>query len=185
MNYERLKHLSLCLDNIEMFPFPSVRNLGADFNHSMKMDDHVNQLSRIRTLNFHIRNLNRIRRFLDFEACHNAVRALILSKLDCCSCLLNGLTQKISVASKRSRTESFSRNLKYLMLLLCSMTSTDSLFLIVSNFAPLFMSSSVSIISHLFISLLFYPLRNHPLIFSVHPEAFWFNISRSRTLAQW
>ena len=43
---------------------------------------------------FHIRNLNRIRRFLDFDACHNAVRALILSKLDYCSCLLNGLTQK-------------------------------------------------------------------------------------------
>ena len=38
--------------------------------------------------------MNRIRRFLDFDACHNAVRALILSKLDYCSCLLNGLTQK-------------------------------------------------------------------------------------------
>ena len=32
--------------------------------------------------------------FLDFDACHNAVRALFLSKLDYCSCLLNGLTQK-------------------------------------------------------------------------------------------
>lgn len=56
------------------------------------MSDHVTQLSR--SLNFQIRNLNRIRRFLDFNACHNAVRALILSKLDYCSCLLNGLSQK-------------------------------------------------------------------------------------------
>ena len=65
---------------------------GYCFGSHMKTDDHVNQLSRI--LNFHIRNLNRIRRFLDFDAFHYAVRALILSKLDYCSCLLNGLTQK-------------------------------------------------------------------------------------------
>ena len=90
-HYGRLQHLSLCLD-VEIFPSPTVRNLGTVFNHTMKMDDHVNQLSR--SLNFHIHNLNRIRRFLDFDACHNAVRALILSKLDYCSCLLNGLTQK-------------------------------------------------------------------------------------------
>ena len=91
-HYERLQHLSLCLD-VEIFPSPTInRNLGTVFDHTMKMDDHVNQLSR--SLNFHIRNQNRIRRFLDFDACHNAVRALILSKLDYCSCLLNDLTQK-------------------------------------------------------------------------------------------
>ena len=31
---------------------------------------------------------------MPFDACRNAVRILILSKLDYCSCLLNGLTQK-------------------------------------------------------------------------------------------
>ena len=35
-----------------------------------------------------------LRRSLDFDACHNAARALILSKLDYCSWFLNGLTQK-------------------------------------------------------------------------------------------
>ena len=77
-HYERLQHLSLCLD-VEIFPSPTARNLGTVFDHTIKMDDHVNQL--LRSLNFHIRNLNRIRRFLDFDACHNAVRALILSEL--------------------------------------------------------------------------------------------------------
>ena len=64
---------------------------------------------------FHIRKLNRIGQFLDFDACHNAVRALILSKLDYCSCLLNGLTQKTrlhrilkGVQSSSSRTQTYS-----------------------------------------------------------------------------
>ena len=40
-HYERFKHLSLCLDDVEIFPSPTVRNLGTVFGHSMKMDDHV------------------------------------------------------------------------------------------------------------------------------------------------
>ena len=58
----------------------------------MKMGNHVTQLSR--SLNFQIRNLNRIRRFLDFNSYHNAVRSLILSKLDYCDALLNGISHK-------------------------------------------------------------------------------------------
>ena len=59
---------------------------------NMNMSAHITQLCR--SLNWHIRNLSRIRRFLNFNACHNAVCALILSKLDYCSCLLNGITKK-------------------------------------------------------------------------------------------
>ena len=58
----------------------------------MKMGNHVTQLSR--SLNFQIRNLNRIRWFLDFNSCHNAVRSLILSKLGYCGALLNAISQK-------------------------------------------------------------------------------------------
>ena len=56
------------------------------------MGNHFTQLSR--SLNFQISNLNRIRRFLDFNSCHNAVRILILSKLDYCGALLNGMSHK-------------------------------------------------------------------------------------------
>ena len=56
------------------------------------MGNHVTQLSR--SLNFQIRNLNRTRRFLDFNSCYNAVRSLILSKLDYCGALLNGISHK-------------------------------------------------------------------------------------------
>ena len=58
----------------------------------MKMDNDVTQLSR--TLNFQIRNLHRIRRFLDFNSCLNAVRPLVLSRLDYCGVLLNGISHK-------------------------------------------------------------------------------------------
>ena len=37
---------------------------------------------------------NGVRRFLDFNSCHNAVRSLILSKLDYCGALLNGIFHK-------------------------------------------------------------------------------------------
>ena len=44
-----------------------------------------------RTFNFHIRNLWRIRRFITQEACHHAVRGLVLSRLDYANSLLLGL----------------------------------------------------------------------------------------------
>ena len=91
-HYKRLQHLTFHLDDLEIHPSPTVKNLGAVFDHDMKMSDHITQLCR--SLNYQIRNLNRIRRFLDFDACNNAIRSLIISKLDYCSALLNGLSQK-------------------------------------------------------------------------------------------
>ena len=92
VHYNQLQHLSFNLDDVEIRPSTSVRNLGVVFDCHMKMGDHVTQLSR--SLNFQIRNLNRIRRFLDFNTTHSAVRALILSRLDYCCALFNGVSQK-------------------------------------------------------------------------------------------
>ena len=41
-----------------------------------------------------IRNIYKIRRFIDSDTCANIVRALILSCLDYCNLLFNGITQK-------------------------------------------------------------------------------------------
>ena len=89
---KNLDHLTFNLNGTQIHPSPSVRNLGVVFDRNMSMSAHITQLCR--SLNWHIRNLSRIRRFLDFSACHNAVRALILSKLDYGCCLLNGVSQK-------------------------------------------------------------------------------------------
>ena len=91
LHYTRLQHLCFYHDGLEIPPSALVRNLGVVFDHSLTMSDHVTRLSR--SLNWQIRNLNRIRRFLDFDACHNAVRALILSRLDYCCSLFNGISK--------------------------------------------------------------------------------------------
>ena len=52
------------------------------------MSAHVSHLCK--TINFHIRNLWRIRRFLSQEACHHAVRSLVPSRIDYANSLLLG-----------------------------------------------------------------------------------------------
>ena len=52
------------------------------------------QISAIcKSVNFHIRNLWRIRKFITREACHHAVRALVLSRIDYANSLLYGAKQ--------------------------------------------------------------------------------------------
>ena len=52
------------------------------------------QISAIcKSVNFHIRNLWRIREFITREACHHAVRALVLSRIDYANSLLYGAKQ--------------------------------------------------------------------------------------------
>ncbi len=56
----------------------------------MSMSDHVNGLCR--TLNYQLRNISRIRRYLNEENCHHVVRALVSSRLDYGNSLLAGIT---------------------------------------------------------------------------------------------
>ena len=80
-----LQHLTLNLDGNEIPSSPSIRNLGVIFDYSMTMAEHITNLSR--SINWQLRNLNRIRKFLDTDTCHNIVRTLILSKLNYCNSL--------------------------------------------------------------------------------------------------
>ena len=90
---KRLQHLSLPLDGTAtILPSTEVRNLGVVFDRHMSMSNHITSLCK--SINWQIRNINRIRRFIDFETCANTVRALILSRLDYCNLLFNHITQK-------------------------------------------------------------------------------------------
>ena len=55
------------------------------------MSDHISNICK--TVNFHIRNLWCICRFITQDACHHAVRALILSRVDYANSLLYGACQ--------------------------------------------------------------------------------------------
>ena len=72
-------------------PSPSIKNLGVIFDPHLKMDLHVNSICR--AINFHLRNISRIRRFIDKDTCAHAVRSLILSRLDYGNSLLAGTSQ--------------------------------------------------------------------------------------------
>ena len=50
------------------------------------MSNHISSVCK--TVNYHIRNLQRIRRFITQDACHSAVRALVLSRIDYANSLL-------------------------------------------------------------------------------------------------
>ena len=91
-HYSSLQHLTLNLDGHEIPSSPSIRNLGVIFDYSITMAEHITNLSR--SINWQLRNLNRIRKFLDTDTCHNIVRTLILSKLDYCNSLLYGIDKK-------------------------------------------------------------------------------------------
>ncbi|XP_041453563.1 uncharacterized protein LOC121406622 [Lytechinus variegatus] len=88
-----LKDFTLTLhDNTKLKPSPNLRILGVVFDNLMLLDDHVSNV--VRNVKHQIRNLSRIRKYLDENTTHAAVRALVLSCLDYCNSLLYGTTTK-------------------------------------------------------------------------------------------
>ena len=88
----KLPDIELTLGDIAIKPSANIKSLGIVFDNTPNMSCHISNLCR--TLNFHLRNLWRIRRFLSQEACHHAVRALILSHIDYANSLLYGARER-------------------------------------------------------------------------------------------
>ena len=89
---KHLQNVSITLDDVVLKPSPSVRILGVVFNSQMTTDDQIINVSR--NIRYHFRNLGRIRKYLDESSAHDAVRALVLSRLDYCNSLLYGTTSQ-------------------------------------------------------------------------------------------
>ena len=88
----RISHLTLWIGDTEIPQSQSIRNLGVVFDQHMTMSHHITQLSK--SVNWNIRNIYRIRRFIDTDTCSHIVRSIVLSKLDYCNILLNCITKK-------------------------------------------------------------------------------------------
>jgi hypothetical protein len=84
----RFENTRIIIGKTEIPPSATIKNLGVVFDHNMNMSTHVTSICR--SLNFCLWNLARIRRFIDHETCCNAMRALVLSKLDYANALLCG-----------------------------------------------------------------------------------------------
>ena len=70
-------------------PATTVRDLGAVFDMHMTMVPHVNKLAQ--SARYHIRNIGKIRRFLDRDSCEKIVHAFVTVRLDMNNALLAGL----------------------------------------------------------------------------------------------
>ena len=83
-----LDELSVSVGENEIYPANKVRNLGVIFDKTMSMDDQVKSVCK--TGFYHIKNLWRIRKFLNAEQTNIAAHAFITSKLDYGNALLGG-----------------------------------------------------------------------------------------------
>ena len=84
----RFENTRIIIGETEISPSATIKNLGVVFDPTMNMSSHVTSMCR--SLNFCLWNMARIRRFIDHETCRNAMRALVLSKLDYANALLCG-----------------------------------------------------------------------------------------------
>ena len=90
-NYKKLPELQLTIGDLRINPSEIIKNLGVLFDRHMTMYDHISSVCR--TVTYHLRNITRIRRFIDQSTSNHAVRSLILSRLD--YCYSNGLLSSI------------------------------------------------------------------------------------------
>ena len=80
---------ALDLGNLQLYPSPSVKNLGITFDSSLNFKHHINSL--VKTCNYHIRNLYAVRKYLNKDTLIGLVHSLILSHVDYCNSLFLGL----------------------------------------------------------------------------------------------
>ena len=88
---DRLQNLSLHINDTLIPASSSVRNLGVTFDTNMTLSQHVTNLSK--SVNWQIRNIHRIRQFIDQDTCANIVRSLIVNRLDNYNLMFNGLSK--------------------------------------------------------------------------------------------
>ena len=79
-----------CTVRIEGKP---VTNLGVTFDPGLTLKEQVNHV--VKSCNYYLRNIMRIRKFLTPEATIRTIVTLVLSRLDYCNALLSGLPKKL------------------------------------------------------------------------------------------
>ena len=70
-----------------------VRNLGAFIDNELSMQEHVSKT--VQACNFHLRNISKIRSFLDTDITKMLVTSFVLSRLDYCNSLLTGAPKNL------------------------------------------------------------------------------------------
>ena len=90
------KHVDFNSVTIGDIPVPlssHARNLGVIFDNHLSMERQINNL--IKTLNYEMRRIAKMKSFLTTESLRTLVCSLVLSRLDYCNSLLAGLPDKL------------------------------------------------------------------------------------------
>ena len=70
----------------------SIRNVGAYFDSDLSMNAHVTKVCQ--AIHFHLRNIGKVRKYLDFDTTTILVHSLVTSRLDNCNSLLLGVPKQ-------------------------------------------------------------------------------------------
>ena len=99
--HQHLLPESVRIGNTNVTPNMHARNLGVTFDCNMSFERHVTNISR--TAYYHLHSIGRIRRYLEQGHTKQLVHALVISCIDCCNSLLNGLS--VAVVEKLQRVK--------------------------------------------------------------------------------
>jgi hypothetical protein len=86
---KKVKISTIKIGNTNISSSTSVRNIGALFDNIFSLVPHINQTCR--AARFHLRNLGKIRKYMDYESTTMLIHAFITSRLDNLNGLLHGL----------------------------------------------------------------------------------------------
>ena len=80
-----------CIAGTEIRRSDSIRILGVEFDACMSMSAYIASLCK--SINFHLRNIARIRRFIDRATCERVICSLVTSRLDYANSLIYGINK--------------------------------------------------------------------------------------------
>ena len=78
-------------------PVDHARNLGVIFDSSMSLNNHISHT--VRSASFHIRNIGKIRKYLDRSSTEQIVHSFVTSQLDIGNSFLFGLPDNFLVSN--------------------------------------------------------------------------------------
>ena len=92
---------SVRIGNTNVTPNKHARNLGVTFNCNVSLERHVTNISR--KAYYHLHSIGLIRRCLEQGHTKQLVHDLVISRIDCCNSLVNGLS--VAVVEKLQRVQ--------------------------------------------------------------------------------
>ena len=99
--HQHLLPESVRIGNTNVTPNTHARNWGVTFDCNVSLERHVTNISR--TAYYHLHSIGRIRHYIDQGHTKQPVHALVISRIDCCNSLLNGLS--VAVVEKLQRVQ--------------------------------------------------------------------------------